>query len=374
MSNIINIHGNLTSKLTVEEDLLAIGKQFGIEEAIIKIDPSTHLHAIIVIHSTKLGPALGGCRCIAYPSIQDAFVDAVRLAKGMSYKAAIMGLPYGGGKSVLLKPEFIPDRDTYFKSFGRIIDELGGRYITAVDVGTSTLDMDVIASQTNFVTSTSGKNGVQGDPAPYTALGVLRGIQAAVMHKYQRSHLAGLRILIQGVGHVGYQLAKLLTLNGAKVYISDINQNSIEKCRAELQCEVVRPEVIYSAECDVFAPCALGGVINNNTINLLRCAIVAGSANNQLLENHYAEILHEKGILYAPDYIISGGGLIKVVSDDQNVILKKINLIYDLLLDLFDRSSRLNISPVTIADQTVDQILYADSHSEAVYSAGGYIK
>ena len=364
MSNIIHIHDGITPRSTEQNDLLAIANQYGIEEAVIKIEPTTQLHAIIAIHSNKLGPALGGCRCIQYPSIETAFIDAAKLAKGMSYKAAIMGLPYGGGKSVLIKPEFIPDRIAYFQSFGRIIEELGGRYITAVDVGTSVSDMDVIASQTNFVTSTSAKG--HGDPAPYTALGVLKGIQAAVKHKFQHSHLSGLKVLIQGVGHVGYQLAKLLTQHDVKLYISDINQDSIDKCRAELQCKVIKPEDAYSAECDIFAPCALGGVINNKTVSLLRSSIVAGAANNQLLYKHHADILHDKGILYAPDYIISAGGLIKVVSDDQNMILAKINLIYDLLIDLFDRSKKLNIAPVTISDRKVDRILNENLHSEAV--------
>ena len=178
--------------------------------------------------------------------------------------------------------------------------------------------------------------------------------------------MEGLRVLIQGVGHVGYQLAKLLTQNGAKVYISDINQHSLAKCRAVLQCQVIRPEDIYSAEYDIFAPCALGGIINNKTIDLLRCSIVAGSANNQLLESYHADLLHYKGILYSPDYIINSGGFVKVVNNTESIVLEKIDHIYEILIDLFKQSKLLNISPARVADRMAEQILYSNTHSEAV--------
>ena len=346
--------------------MLAIATQHGAEEVHIKIDPTSQLHAIIAIHNTKFGPALGGCRCISYESTNDAFLDAVRLAKGMSYKGAIMGLPYGGGKAVLIKPDAIADRKTYFKAYGRFLEELGGRYITAVDVGTSVADMDVIATQTKHVCTTSSEENFQGDPAPYTALGVLKGIQAAVNYRFKRSDLAGLRVAIQGMGHVGFQLAKLLYEHDVNLYICDVDIKSLQKCTDEFPCSVLSPEDIYSAEVDIYAPCALGGTINTQTIPQLRCSIVAGAANNQLLESHHADILQDRGILYAPDYVINSGGLIQITSNNENEALGKIDHIYVLLQKLFRQSKQLNISPARVADRIAKKLLYSDQTEEAV--------
>ena len=364
MSKIINIHSKLPQP-KYEDDLIDLAKRHGVEEVHIKIDPARQLHAIIAIHSTKLGPALGGCRCISYTSMNEAFLDAARLAKSMSYKAAISGLAYGGGKAVLIKPDSINDRTEYFKAFGRFIEELGGRYITAVDAGTSVTDMDAISLETKHVCSTSNRKD-NGDPSPYTALGVLKGIQAAVKHKFQRSDLEGMRVAIQGIGHVGYELAKLLIEYGVDLYICEINKDSLEKCADEFQCSIISPSKIYTSEYDIYAPCALGGTINSYTVENLRCAIVAGAANNQLFENHHADKLHDKGILYAPDYVINAGGIIHIASKNEADTLENIDHIYYLLQNLFRQAKQLNFSPSRVADQTAEQILYRNQSEQAV--------
>ena len=284
MTNIIDVHNNLTLNPKDKEDLLNLANRYEIQELHVNLNPETQLQAIIAIHSTKLGPAFGGCRCISYKSIHEAFFDGIRLAQGMSYKAAIMGLPYGGGKAVLIKPSFITDRVAYFKSFGNFIEKLGGQYITAVDVGTTVKDMDIIATQTKYVSSTSRSKGGRGDPALYTARGVLKGMQAAIYHKFRQTDLSKMRIAIQGVGNVGYCLAKQLVKRGAEIFICDVNQDIIKKCVREFKCKVLSPKEIYTAGYDIYAPCALGGTINERTIRQLRCSIVAGSANNQLAQ------------------------------------------------------------------------------------------
>lgn len=340
------------------EDLLRYAENLGFGDLHIKLDPATGMRAIIAIHSTKRGPALGGCRFIEYDSVGDAIYDAIRLAWGMSYKAAMANLPLGGGKAVVLKPKQLTDRDAYFRAFGRFIDELGGRYITAMDSGTEITDMDTIATQTSYVTTTSSRNG---DPAPFTARGVLRGIEAAVKFKLQRDDLKNLHIAIQGVGHVGYDLAIDLHKYGAKLTVCDRNPAAVQRCVDEFGATAVSLNEIYSVPCDVFAPCALGAILNDDTIPRLTTTIVAGSANNQLAEPRHAQALADRGILYAPDYVINAGGLIHALAEYKNTSLEEtdqqIQHIYDILLTLFERAENEGKPTSVVADMIAQERL-----------------
>ncbi len=313
--------------------------------------PETQLKAIIAIHDTYRGPALGGCRFIHYDKEELALEDAVKLARGMSYKAALADVPQGGGKAVIMKPKGAFDPDALFSSFARCVESLDGRYITAIDSGTSAREMDIIASQTNYVTSTSAA----GDPSPYTALGVFEGIRAAVKHRLHRNSLEGLRIAVQGVGHVGYTLGKLLDQAGATVIVSDINQSAVDTAVRDFASEVVSPDEIHKVPCSVFAPCGLSNVINDDSIQELGCMIIAGSANVQLAHDALGELLHDKGILYVPDYVINSGGLIYASSVYHSLavsqVQQKVRNIYQTLSEIFDLSDQKNLPTNVIADQ-----------------------
>src|SRR3990167_6073269 len=272
-----------------------------------KVDPKTGMQAIIAIHSTKLGPALGGCRFIEYHNLEQAIADAMRLARGMSYKAASVNLPLGGGKGVILKPKTAFNRQAYFHAYGEFVNELSGRYITALDSGTELSDMDIIGEKTPYLASLSQDHG---DPSPYTAKGLILGIEAAVAFKLNKHTLAGLHIAIQGLGHVGYNLATTLHALGAQLTVADIDPQRTAAIAKACDATIVPCDQIHSIACDVFAPCALGAVVNDNSINQFNTTIIAGAANNQLAHRYHGELLHRKNILYVPDYIISAGGLI----------------------------------------------------------------
>ena len=324
-----------------------------------KCDETSQLKSIIAIHNTKLGPALGGCRCIEYDSEDSAVDDVIRLAKGMSYKAALAGVPQGGGKAVIMKPKHIDNRQALYQSFGRFVNELGGRYITAVDSGTNLEDMDQVSKVTPHV---SGSNQDGLDPSPITALGVFAGIQAAVKHQLNRDDLKDIHVAIQGIGNVGYELADLLYKAGARLTLADINAEKLQRSKVRFNANVVAPEEIYAVPCDVFAPCGLGAIINDQTINQLQCSVVAGSANNQLAEPHHGDTLHQKEILYAPDYVINAGGLIQVSLGISGVksdtILAKNWDIHRTLSEIFQRSSIDNTPTHIIANLMPEEILY----------------
>ena len=324
-----------------------------------KSDDEAKLNAIIAIHNTKLGPALGGCRCIEYPSDTAAIDDAIRLAKGMSYKAALAKVPQGGGKAVIIKPTEPFNRAALYKAFGRFINELGGRYITAVDSGTTLSDMDEVARITPHV---SGSNIDGLDPSPNTALGVLAGMKAAALYRYGSSKLSGLTVAIQGIGNVGFSLAALLHKEGARLLVSDLDNDKLQQARTAFQAEPLAPEQFCSAHCHILAPCGLGGVINDQTLPDLHCDIIAGSANNQLANGEQGQRLHELGILYAPDYVINAGGLIQVSLGlhraSQNEIVQKTWGISETLQEIFTRAKDDNLPPSTIADKLAEEILY----------------
>lgn len=340
-----------------KNDLFQTAEDMQFGDIHIKTDSDTGLRAIIAIHNVNLGPALGGCRCVPYASTEAALLDAMRLARGMSYKAAISGIAQGGGKSVLIKPDHIEDRERYFESFGEFVNTLGGRYITAVDSGTSVSDMDIIARKTRHVVSTSGAMGGKGDPSPHTAHGVLRGIQAAVEFKLNKADLKGVHVAIQGAGNVGYHLAKELSGLGAKLTICDSKPDTANRFGKEFDATVVDKEYIFDVECDVFAPCARGGILTTDTVKRLKAGIVAGAANNQLVDSSIAQLLHNRGIVYAPDYVINAGGLIQVSLTDEQLINDKVDGIYEALLNIFKRSARENLSSSTVADVIAKEII-----------------
>jgi leucine dehydrogenase len=279
-------------------------------------DPVSGLTAIIAVHSTALGPAAGGCRRWTYASEDAALTDVLRLSRGMTYKNAVAGLPFGGGKSVILAGEHAPKSRALFEAFGRAVDSLQGRYITAEDVGISVDDMRIVRSETPFVSGLpQSGTGAGGDPSPWTALGVFHGIEAAVATRLGKDSLAGVTVAVQGVGHVGSHLCTLLHEAGAKLRVADVNRDSLRNLLEQVPAEVVASRDILFTDADVLAPCALGNVLNSETIPRIRSKVVAGAANNQLASAADGARLTERGILYAPDYVINAGGVISVARE-----------------------------------------------------------
>ena len=331
--------------------LLDYADAHGFGELHIKVDPMTGMRAIIAIHNTKLGPALGGCRFVEYPDSNTALHDAMRLARGMSYKAASVGLPLGGGKSVILKPKGDYDREAYFHAFGDFIDTIGGRYITALDSGTELTDMDIIEQHTPYVASCTR---LKGDPSPATVQGVLLGIQAAAKFKWNNPTLKNLHVAIQGLGHVGYDLARKLHALNVRLTVADTNADAVQRAIHEFGAQSVPVDKIHTVACDIFAPCALGAILNNETIAGLQATVVAGAANNQLAHTYHGQHLHDRGILYAPDYVINAGGLIfaagQYLNHSTDKLSEKIHNIHTSLFEIFQRSADENIPTSTIAD------------------------
>jgi len=287
----------------------------GHEKVLICSNPQVGLKAIIAVHNTVLGPGLGGCRMWPYESFDEAMMDALRLSRGMTYKAAATGLNLGGAKAVIIGDSKKDKTEELLRAFGRAVDSLGGLYITAEDVGMRMQDMEVILGETRWVTGVSEAHGGSGDPSPVTAYGVLQGVKAAVEWKFGGDDLSGKRVAIQGLGSVGRYLAENLIREGAHVVGTDVDAEAIEKAK-QLGVEIVGIDEIVDVECDVFSPCALGASINPETIPRLKCAIVAGGANNQLAdEQRDGQALTDRGILYAPDYVINAGGLINVYNE-----------------------------------------------------------
>ncbi|MEM9103321.1 MAG: Glu/Leu/Phe/Val dehydrogenase [Pseudomonadota bacterium] len=325
------------------------------EQIVFCSDSQSGLKAIIAIHSTALGPAVGGCRMWEYNSDEGALVDALRLSRGMTYKNAMAGLPFGGGKSVIIGNSKTMKSEALFRSFGEFVKNLNGRYVTAEDVGITTDDMGIVNKETQHVLGLEGKSG---DPSPVTAYGVYKGIKAAVKHKLNRDDLEGLTISVQGVGHVGYYLCKHLQEEGAKLIVTDINQESIDKVVDEFGATAVDIDDIYTQEVDIYAPCALGATVNNNTIDKIRTKIVAGAANNQLAEDRHGTELMKKGILYAPDYVINAGGIINVSFEENYQLdkaLAKVDEIYDTLIEVFQASDSKKIPTNIVADEIARQ-------------------
>jgi len=321
------------------------------EQVVFCRDEISGLRAIIGIHSTVLGPALGGCRMYPYKSERDALIDVLRLSRGMTYKAAVTGLNLGGGKCVVIGDPKSDKSELLWRALGRFIEGLNGRYITAEDAGTTMDDMEHIRMETSWVVGISRALGGSGDPSPVTALGVFSGLRAAVEMVYDRSSLDGLTVAVQGCGHVGHYLIGHLVRAGAKVVTADVDSETLGNTLEEYKgygVTSVHPDEIYDVECDIFAPCAMGGSINAQTIPRLKCKIVAGAANNQLeSEKTDGKQLQEKGILYAPDFIINAGGLINVANElegyNQERALKQATAVYDILKRVLQRGTGDNI-------------------------------
>lgn len=325
------------------------------EQIVFCRDVESGLKAIICVHNTNLGPAVGGCRMWDYNSDEGALIDALRLSRGMTYKNAMAGLQMGGGKSVIIGNSKTMKSEELFRAFGRFVDKLSGKYITAEDVGINPQDMAIVNKETDHVLGLEGKSG---DPSPVTAYGVFTGLKAAVKHRLERDDLDGLKVSVQGLGHVGYYLCRHLHEQGAQLVVTDINKESVDRVVDEFGAKAVDTDEIYHQEVDVYAPCALGATINDNTIPKIQASVVAGAANNQLAEDRHGEILMQKGILYAPDYVINAGGIINVSFEenyDQAAALKKVDEIYGTLTEVFDASKSSGRPTNVIADELARQ-------------------
>jgi leucine dehydrogenase len=326
------------------------------EQLLFWSEPSIGYRGIIAIHDTTLGPALGGTRFWSYAGDQEALVDVLRLSRGMTYKAAITGLNLGGGKSVIIGDNRTLDREMIFRAHGRAVDSLKGRYITAEDVGTSVDDMEFIRMETDSVV---GVYGGSGDPSPVTAYGVYRGIKACAMFRYGEDSLDGKHVAVQGVGHVGYFLCEYLAQEGARLTVTDIDDERVARVVEEFGASAVQLDDIYAVDADVFAPCALGAVINDDTLPVLKVDIVAGAANNQLARENHGREAERHGILYAPDYVINAGGLCNVYAElhdwKPERSRRKAGEIYGTLLRIFERAKEEGIPTSEAADRLAEQ-------------------
>ena len=327
------------------------------EQVVFCSDKATGLKAIIAVHSTALGPGAGGCRFWDYDNDEQALTDVLRLSKGMTYKNAMAGLKLGGGKAVIIGNPKKLKSTALFEAFGRAVNNVGGRYYTAEDVNITTSDMAIVNQQTEFV---AGLDGKSGNPAPFTALGTFLGIKACVKHKLNRDDLNGLKVAVQGLGSVGYGLCEHLHKAGAKLFVTDINQKALDSASIEFGATVVSLDEIYDQDVDIYAPCALGASVNDNTIKRLKAKIIAGCANNQLAEPRHDQALVDNGILYAPDYVINAGGIINISFEEnynREQATKKVEEIYSTLLDVFTKADKQNKPTGIIADEMARKII-----------------
>ena len=316
-------------------------------------DPASGLKAIIAVHNTNLGSGVGGCRMFPYASDDDALEDVLRLSRGMTYKSALAGLPLGGGKAVIIGDHRTQKSPALLEAMGDFINTLGGKYITAEDSGTCVADMKVIAQRTKFVSGVDEQQSFGGDPSPLTAYGIYCGIKAALKHKFGRTNVNGCRVAIQGAGAVGRYLTEYLITDGAKVFVADINADNLKKA-VELGAEEVSVDSIIAMDVDVFAPCAMGAILNDKTIPTLKTKLIAGGANNQLAEHRHGNVLRELGILYAPDFVINAGGIIEIHHQRVGTATQSkahIAKIADTLAQIFASSEAQQISTVEVAER-----------------------
>ena len=324
------------------------------ERVVEAIDEAAGYHGIVAIHSTKLGPAVGGTRVWPYKSFDEALTDALRLSRGMTYKAALAGLPFGGGKSVIIAESRKMDRESVFRAHGRFINHFNGQYITGEDVGTTPADMELVRQETPYAAGLAHKSG---DPSPFTAHGVFRAMQAAAFHRWQSASLSGRTVAIQGCGSVGYQLASELHKAGASLIVADIDSAKAARVANEVGAKQEEPDKIFDADAEILAPCALGGILNDETIPRLRMALICGAANNQLGEDRHAEALEARGILYVPDYVANAGGIINGAREmgrapvDSNAAIEAI---YDTVLQILAMAAAQHIAPARAADRLAE--------------------
>lgn len=354
-----------------------IVEEYGHEQVVYCSNKEAGLKAIIAIHNTTLGPALGGTRMWNYLSDEDALKDVLRLSRGMTYKAAVSGLNLGGGKAVIIGDSSTQKNEILFRTFGKFVEGLAGRYITAEDVGTSVKDMEYIRMETKYVTGISKGLGGSGDPSPVTAYGVYMGIKACAKFKWGSDSLRGKKIAVQGAGNVARFLCEHLFKEGAILFLTDINEKKVQHVLETVKASVVDPEEIYDVDADIFSPNALGGIINNNTIEKLKCEIVAGGANNQLeKETVHGPMLLKKNILYAPDYVINAGGLINVANElegyQQERALKHAENIFEVISQVLETSRKENIPTYLASNKIAEERLRLVGGINKIYT--GYSK
>ncbi|MEQ9326977.1 MAG: Glu/Leu/Phe/Val dehydrogenase dimerization domain-containing protein [Rhodospirillales bacterium] len=342
---------------TASDNVLFSNPSFDGHEAVIfGHDRETGLKAIIAIHNTRLGPALGGCRMWPYAYEREAVQDALRLSRGMTYKSAISGLDLGGGKSVIIGNARTDKTEDLLHAMGRLVDSLGGRYLMAEDVGTSVADMDIISRSTAHV---RGLSKGSGNPSPATAFGIFRGIQAACGVVYGSDDLNGRRIAVQGLGNVGHRLCRYLAEAGADLVVADIYADMVTRAVEDFGAAAVKPEDIYAVEADVFAPCALGAILNDRTIPQIAAPIIAGSANNQLAEDRHGRELLERGKVYVPDYVINAGGVIDIALENdprgEAAIMERVAQIGDTVAAILEEASLLGVPTNEVADRMAEE-------------------
>lgn len=336
------------------------------EQIVFCNNPKTGLKAIVAIHNTVLGPAAGGTRMWTYTQEADALKDVLRLSRGMTLKNSLAGLNLGGGKAVIIGDARKDKSEILFRSFGKYIESLGGKYITAEDVGINTQDMEFVAMETSYVSGKPESMGGGGDPSPFTAYGVLMGMKASAKKVFGSDSLSGKKVAVQGIGHVGEALVGLLEKEGATIFVTDIYEDLLKKITQKYKVEVVSPDKIYDLDIDIYAPCALGATINTDTLGRLKCSIIAGAANNQLEnEKIHADLAQQKGILYAPDFLINSGGIINVyyeIIDNYNAeqVMQHTERIYDYTLNLFQEAEQETINnheaAIHLAEKRIQQV------------------
>ena len=345
----------------------------GHEQIVMCSDPESGLRAIIAIHDTTLGPALGGTRMWNYENEAAALKDVLRLSRGMTYKAAISGLNLGGGKAVIIGDPHKDKTEMLFRAFGRFVDGLGGRYITAEDVGMEEINMEWVYSETKFVTGIPKSMGGSGNPSPVTAFGVYMGAKAS----YGSDSLEGKTIALQGAGNVASTFARHAAKEGAKLFIADIYEDKAKALAEEVNGTLVKPDEIYGLDVDIFTPCALGGVINDDTMSQFKCDIIAGGANNVLdIEEKHGQELVDKGIIYAPDYVINAGGLINVAGElegyNEERCLQKAGKIYDTILDILNFSEEHEIPTHVASNRLAEKRIASVGKINKIYSSKGH--
>jgi leucine dehydrogenase len=352
-------------------DTFAEMQTWGHEQVLFSHEPSCGYFGIIAIHDTTLGPALGGTRVWPYESTEAAIRDVLRLARGMTYKSAVAGLNLGGGKAVIIADPKRADRESLFRAHGRFVETLGGRYITAEDVGTSPTDMEFVKRETKHV---AGLLNLSGDPSPVTGYGVYVGMKAAAKAKWGKDSLAGKTIAVQGCGKVAYYLMTHLKEEGARLIVTDIDGEKVQRVVDELGATSVATDAIYDVEADIFAPCALGGILNDDTIGRLKVEVVAGGANNQLGEMRHGREIEARGILYAPDYVINGGGVINVYGELQGWTMqrakRKAQEIYDTILRVFMIAERDGVPSFEAADRLAEERIKSVAALKDMWVAG----
>ena len=352
-------------------DIFDSMRSFGHEQLLLSHDPSCGYYGIIAIHDTTLGPALGGTRFWQYKDTDEAITDALRLARGMTYKSAVAGINLGGGKSVIIGDNRRVDREALFRAHGRFVETLNGRYITAEDIGTTPADMEYIKLETDHV---AGLLGLSGDPSPVTAYGVYVGMKAAAKACWGSGTLEGKTVAVQGVGNVAYHLCRHLHGEGVRLVVTDIRPEKVKRVVEELGATAVAPEAIYDQQADIYAPCALGATINDATVPRLTVKVVAGAANNQLAEDRHGDELERRGILYAPDYVINGGGVINVYGElnrwPAERSLKKAGEIYETLLRIFEIARSDRIPTYRAADRLAEQRIAAMAGLDRMWMGG----